>query len=109
LKLGIVSNFDTRIYSVLESLGIRGLFDAIILSSETGFSKPDSEIFKAAIEALGVPASQILLVGDNLHDDIEAGTRAGLAAVLIDRAGKHAAKSGVKRISSLSEVQSLVV
>jgi putative hydrolase of the HAD superfamily len=108
LKLGIVSNFDTRVYSVLESLGIRNLFDVIVLSSETGFSKPDTEIFEAAIKALGFQAKQILLVGDSLHDDIEAGSRAGLAAVLIDRTGRHAAKSGVTRISSLGEVQSLL-
>jgi putative hydrolase of the HAD superfamily len=109
LKLGVISNFDTRIYSVLESLGIRSLFDAIILSSETGHSKPDPEIFEAAIAALGFQASQIILVGDSLRDDIEAGSRAGLAAVLIDRRGQYAAQDGVRRISSLSEVQSLIV
>jgi len=104
LKLGIISNFDTRVYSVLESLGIRSFFDAVILSSETGYSKPDAEIFQAAIRALDVPASDILLVGDSPHDDIEPAVRLGMSALLIDRKYRHAGKSHLRRISSLKEV-----
>jgi putative hydrolase of the HAD superfamily len=106
LKLGVISNFDSRIYSVMDSLGIRQFFDAITLSSETGYSKPDSEIFAAAVAALGVPASATLLVGDSPQDDVEAGMRAGLSAILIDRRGRHSERSHLRRISSLKEVVS---
>jgi putative hydrolase of the HAD superfamily len=108
LKLGVISNFDSRIYSVLDSLGIRRFFDAITFSSETGHCKPEPEIFEAAIQALDVPASEILLVGDSPHDDVEAAMRAGLSAVLIDRTGRHAANAQLERISSLKEVISKV-
>jgi len=104
LKLGVISNFDSRIYSVLDSLGIRQFFDTITLSSETGYCKPDPEIFAAAVRSLGLPASQVLLVGDSPHDDVEAGLRAGLSAVLIDRNGRHDAKDHLERISSLEDV-----
>ena len=107
LKLGVISNFDSRVYSVLESLGIRDFFDAITLSSETGYCKPDRQIFEAAIQALGVPAPEILLIGDSLHDDVEAGIRAGLSAVLIDRNGRHASNTRVRQIQSLNEVPAL--
>src|SRR5262249_15347904 len=53
LKLGIISNFDNRIYSVLESLGIRRFFEAVVISSETGYCKPDPQIFAAAARAIG--------------------------------------------------------
>jgi putative hydrolase of the HAD superfamily len=108
LKLGIVSNFDTRVYSVLESLGIRDFFDAVTISSETGFSKPDPRIFQALVAALGVPASAALMVGDSLHDDVEPAIRAGLSAVLIDRKGRHVSPPKIERISSLEEVISKV-
>ena len=108
LKLGLISNFDSRVYSVLQSLGIRHFFDAITLSSETGYCKPDPEIFEAAIRALGLPASKILLAGDSLHDDIEAGMRVGLTAVLVDRRGTHTSKDHVRRIKSLMELTSLL-
>jgi putative hydrolase of the HAD superfamily len=97
MKLGIVSNFDDRIYPVLRSLGIRDYFDTVILSSETGFCKPQLEIFQAAIRALGVPAAEILMVGDNLRDDVEAGSRAGLHTLLVDRSSRRG-------ISSLDQI-----
>jgi len=104
LKLGIISNFDTRIYSVLDSLGIRHFFDAITLSSEVGFSKPDRRLFESAVRALGVRAPSVLMVGDNPDDDVEPAMQAGLAAVLLDRSNRYAAKSHLRRISSLKEL-----
>lgn len=106
LKLGLISNFDTRVYSVLQSLGIRQFFDTVTLSSETGYCKPDPKIFEAAVQALRVPGPQILLVGDSLHDDVEAGSRAGLVSVLIDRTDRYSQVNQVRRIKSLSEIAS---
>lgn len=104
LKLGIISNFDSRVYSVLDSLQIRRFFDAITLSSETGYSKPDREIFESAVLALDVPSAAILVVGDSPEDDVEGAMRAGLSAILIDRKKRHATESHLRRISSLKEV-----
>ena len=103
LKLGIISNFDTRIYSVLKSLGIHQFFDAVTISSETGYSKPELEIFHFAVLALDVPAPAILVVGDSVHNDVEPAIRAGLCALLIDRENRHAT-TRLQRISSLKEV-----
>jgi putative hydrolase of the HAD superfamily len=104
VKLGVISNFDERAYSVMRSLNILQFFDAVTLSSETGYCKPDREIFEAAVRALGVPAPEVLLVGDSLRDDVEAGMKAGLSAVLIDRRNRHVDVTDVKRISSLTEL-----
>jgi putative hydrolase of the HAD superfamily len=105
LKLGVISNFDNRIYSVMKSLGIVGYFDAVTISSETGYCKPEPQIFEAAIQALGSPASEILLVGDSLSDDVEAARRAGIAAMLIDRNGRY---PSVSHITTLKEVVPLL-
>ena len=79
LRLGVISNFDSRIYGVLRSLDIGQFFSSVTISSETGFAKPQPEIFAAAVEAIGIPANRILLVGDNLMDDVQAGTMAVMA------------------------------
>jgi putative hydrolase of the HAD superfamily len=107
-RLGVISNFDTRIYSVMDSLAILQFFDAVTTSSETGYCKPDPEIFRAAVQALGTQPSETLIVGDHIHDDVEAGIRAGLRAVLIDRSGRHAS-SPIHRISSLKELIPLLI
>jgi len=103
-KLGIISNFDSRIYSVLQSLEIATYFDSVTISSQTGYAKPDPEIFEAAIRAAGVPANRILFVGDNLTDDVQAGAAAGMNTVLIDRNGRHPGSKPVQSIRSLSEL-----
>jgi putative hydrolase of the HAD superfamily len=103
-KLGVISNFDSRVYSVMQSLDILHFFDAVTISSETGFAKPDPRIFEAATRALAIPPDEAVVVGDSLHDDIEAGTRAGLTAILLDREDRHASVAGVKRIRSLTEI-----
>jgi putative hydrolase of the HAD superfamily len=107
-KLGVISNFDNRAYSVMRSLQILHFFDAVTLSSETGYCKPDPKIFDAAVRALEVLASEVLLVGDSLQDDVEAGMRAGLSAVLIDRRHRHGLDAPVGRISSLRELLALL-
>ena len=109
LKLGVISNFDNRAYSVMQSLKILHFFDAVTLSSETGYCKPDREIFDAAVRALGIQhAAEVLLVGDSLRDDVEAAMKAGLSAVLIDRRNRHQTVRFVRRISSLCELLPLV-
>jgi putative hydrolase of the HAD superfamily len=108
LKLGVISNFDNRAYSVMRSLNILHFFDSVTLSSEAGYCKPDPEIFEVAVRALGAPAPEILLVGDSLQDDVEAGTKAGLHTVLIDRRNRYESVPSVKRISTLRELLPLV-
>jgi putative hydrolase of the HAD superfamily len=103
-KLGVISNFDSRVYSVMESLKILSYFDSITISSETGYAKPHPEIFKAAIRAAGIPGNRILFVGDNLADDVQAGAAAGLHTLLIDRQGRYSGSAGVPTIQNLRQV-----
>jgi HAD superfamily hydrolase (TIGR01509 family) len=45
------------------------LFDVVILSFEHGVQKPDSGIFRIALDALGVVATEAIMVGDSeAHD-----------------------------------------
>ena len=107
VRLGVISNFDSRVYSVMDDLGIREFFDSVTISSETGYAKPDPRIFAAAVRALACPPEAILVVGDNVHDDVVAATRAGLRAVLVDRANRHKG-ADVPRIETLKEVLALL-
>lgn len=103
-KLGVISNFDSRVYSVMKGLKILSYFDSVTISSETGYAKPHPEIFKAAIRAAAVPPNRILLIGDNLADDVQAGASAGLHTILIDRNGRHSGTTGVPTIQNLRQV-----
>lgn len=52
--------------------------------------KPDPTFYGTAVDALRVPADQVVMVGDDIHTDIEGAQRAGLTGVLV-RTGKFSA------------------
>jgi putative hydrolase of the HAD superfamily len=104
LRIGVISNFDSRLYSVMKDLEIRPFFDSVTISSETGYAKPQPEIFEAAIRSIGVPPNRILFAGDSLMDDFQAGQNAGLAAFLVDRSGRYAGMESVHRIQTLRDL-----
>jgi HAD superfamily hydrolase (TIGR01509 family) len=74
LKLGVVSNWDFELPTILERLGIACYFGAVVTSAEAGSPKPAPRIFELALERLGVPAERAVHVGDDPAD--EAGAQA---------------------------------
>jgi putative hydrolase of the HAD superfamily len=84
-RLAVVSNFDRRLYPVLENLGVRRFFDAIIISSEVGADKPDPRIFAAALSALGATPAETVHAGDDPAHDWRAAEAAGLRAYRVSR------------------------
>lgn len=68
-KLGIISNGrSVKQREKLIRLGIQNFFNIIIISEEAGFEKPNSEIFKKAIEEAGCNAEEAVMVGDREED-----------------------------------------
>lgn len=65
IKLAVVSNFDTRLRPLLQSLGILHLFDAIVISAEMGMEKPNPVIFEAACQQLDVCPEATVHIGDD--------------------------------------------
>ena len=108
LRLGVISNFDSRVYTVMRSLDILSFFNAVTISSEVGYAKPHPGIFQAAGRALDTAADHILLVGDSLIDDVQAGALAGMTTVLIDRRNKYPNLSAFPRVSDLRQILPLL-
>jgi putative hydrolase of the HAD superfamily len=88
LKLGVISNWDERLPTLLERLDIGRFFDATIVSSLVGVEKPHPRIFETALTALGVEAARALHVGDNRIDDLEGASAVGMRALLLSRQGE---------------------
>jgi putative hydrolase of the HAD superfamily len=84
LGLGVISNFDYRIYAILDALGLRRYFDSITISSEAGYAKPVPEIFRLALQRHSLTAADALHVGDSEALDVLGAHAAGIAAVLVD-------------------------
>ena len=58
-------------------------------SRSHGRVKPHPTIFQAALDTLGVPARDAVMVGDSLEEDIEGARALGMRAILIDREERH--------------------
>jgi putative hydrolase of the HAD superfamily len=104
IKLGVISNFDYRLYRILDGLDLTRFFDSITISSEAGYAKPRREIYDAAMARADVAAPDAMHVGDSEHLDFAPAAALGMAAVLID---KHLAPSitgRTARILSLASV-----
>jgi putative hydrolase of the HAD superfamily len=84
MRLGVVSNFDRRLYDILAQLSVRDAFEHMIISSEIGIRKPAARIFREAARRFNVEASEILHVGDEPGSDFAGARAAGLQALLVD-------------------------
>ena len=102
-QLGVVSNSDGSVASVLERAGLAKFFDCIIDSGVAGVQKPDPAIFGLAARSLGALPGNCLYVGDTYSVDYLGATLAGMQAVLMDRSGSYA-DSQLPRIASLEEL-----
>lgn len=83
LKTGVLSNADSRMRPVLEGHGLAPLFDAVLLSEETGRAKPEPGAFTGAARELGVPMSALVHVGDSVKEDVEAARDAGATGMIV--------------------------
>jgi putative hydrolase of the HAD superfamily len=88
LKLGVISNWDERLKSLLEQLGLISWFDLVLVSGEFGAHKPDPKIFQHAAMHFQVGPGEVLHIGDSEREDIAGATQAGLQARKIMRHGK---------------------
>ncbi|MFW5643352.1 MAG: HAD family hydrolase, partial [Alkalispirochaeta sp.] len=60
-------------------------------AEETGYLKPNPEPFLRLIEELGVPAGEILYVGNSYRYDIEGARAVGMVTAHITRKGSPGA------------------
>lgn len=67
--------------------GVEHLLRAVVVSGEVGVSKPEPEIFRRALDALGVAAEDAVFVGDDPRRDIVGAGRVGLRTCWVSHGG----------------------
>lgn len=79
----LVSNFYGNLRAVIEDFGISDCFKAVVESATVGVRKPDPAIFRLGLDALGLSASEVLVVGDSLDKDILPARALGCQTALL--------------------------
>lgn len=83
LKLGVASSSSRRwVVGHLDRLGVTSLLDAIATADDVTHVKPDPEIYRIAVAALGVRPDQAIALED-APNGLRAAKRAGLFAVAV--------------------------
>ncbi|XP_035518700.1 haloacid dehalogenase-like hydrolase domain-containing protein 3 [Morone saxatilis] len=108
LKMGVVSNFDSRLKEILRVCGLLSHFSFLITSEEAGVPKPSPNIFHQALQKCGVPAASVAHIGDHYVNDYLASRSVGIHGFLLDRHNKCNQPDFPQehRLSSLEELPS---
>jgi len=107
LKVGLISNFEEWLEGMLAEMKVAELFDLMVISGKEGIEKPDSAIFKIALDRSKVAAHEAVYVGDHPRIDAEGSAAVGMTGVLIDRRDRHPTYRGPK-LTSLNQLLPLM-
>jgi len=88
VRLGVVSNWDSRLPHVLRILDLADYFEAVGVSHLEGTEKPSPTMFHRVRQHLGTSPEETLHVGDVPELDLEGARRAGIDGMLVDRHGR---------------------
>ena len=106
LRLGIISNWDAELESLIRDLGLLPYFDVVLASAAIGYRKPNPRIFEEALSRMGVDAHAAAHVGD-LPEADGAAADAGITPLIIDRKGLHA-DCGLITLESLGQLPAVL-
>ncbi len=101
-RLGVISNAEGQIQRLLEHAGLDSRFEVVVDSAVVGMAKPETRIFRYAIDQLGADPKRSIYVGDLYDVDVVGARTAGLTPILIDRAGRNKDADCLRVESALS-------
>ena len=117
LRLGVVSNFDSRLPTILRECELAHYFRTVRFSSFSNSAKPDSAIFQTALDELQLRPEETVHVGDSWNEDIEGALAMGMRAILFDPRRRFIDNPGlrnenvtrIERFDQLTEIDYLQV
>jgi putative hydrolase of the HAD superfamily len=108
IKIAIVSNCTENTRAMLVATGVDKLADELVLSCEVRSAKPAPEIFRYALDRLGVSPEAALFVDDQARfcaGSVAVGIRA--AQIVRHERGGPPPAEGVTVVRSLAEVEAM--
>ena len=93
-RLGLITNIwsrKDRWVDELSRVGILGLLESLVFSSDHKSIKPSPALFNLALMPLEVRKDEVVVIGDSIVCDIEGGKAAGLSTIWINAAASGSA------------------
>ena len=83
LPMVLVTNFYGNMHTVLQEFSLDHLFKDVIESAVVGVRKPDPQIFRLGVAALGLEPAEIVMIGDSPDKDILPAQSIGCQTILL--------------------------
>ena len=96
VKTALVSNCSHATRPIVDRLGLSESFDAVILSFEVGARKPQPEIYRAALAAVGDAEPSDAVFVDDQAGYCDAAVALGIRSFLIERGGEPREERGAE-------------
>lgn len=104
--LTVVTNGFIEVqYEKFDKSGLRDCLSHIVLSEEVGCQKPNPRIFEEALRMNGLPAEDVLMIGDSWTSDIQGAQNAGIDQMWV----KWNKEAGVKSQDGMEQTATYVV
>ncbi|MFB3787548.1 MAG: HAD family hydrolase [bacterium] len=107
----LITNGNAEIqWMKIRRCGLDSYLDAVLISQETGVSKPGARMFRQALEIAGVEPGEALMVGDHAAMDIRGAKALGIQTAWMRRPGRRiteADPSADYNVTSMDEVKEI--
>lgn len=88
-KLGVITNGRPGLQEKkINMIGLDGVFDEVIIGGQYGCPKPSIKPFLMMAERLKTSPNEMLYVGDNPINDVDASRKAGYIPVYVNTVGR---------------------
>jgi len=103
-KMAIISDDSSRWSQYLrKKLAINPFFDAISISGDLGFTKPDARIFLHTVEALGLAPQDCVFIDDRV-DNLLAAQALGIEVILFNTQKMEYSGASVENFAELTDL-----
>ena len=83
-KICLVSDMQMGIQiKKINKLGVEKFISYLVTSEEVGEEKPSENIYKLALEKLGMSKDEVCMIGDNPDKDYHGANKFGISSFLI--------------------------
>ncbi len=103
-RLAIISNVDDDLFAPTRPK-LEVEFSQVITAQQSRAYKPSLKIFELALSRIGVPAHQVLHVGQSLYHDVIPAQSLGLATVWVNRPSARKGLGAVKIAEAVPDLE----
>ena len=104
LQVGIVSNFDSKLFEIVKQLEIHHLIDYLHISQDEGCEKPQLEFYQSFFKRYALDPKETLYCGDSYILDFLPAKALGVKGVLLDPGRNYPQRVEIiRKISNILE------